>query len=334
MRCRFIILLAITVIGGAFTWAIWPQPLPAGSISLGWMYGLRRSQDVGVTRSMEPVNVRVYRAFASEVGGSETTFESLEFRIPQAYTLTGGITQLPAQGYDGWLDLMMHVHRPTGRPSVQFDDFVEQRLRWVPPSDETGRPRADFADFPPYPADHYFLLVGGRQAYTSGYGFSDTRRRRTLSLRTSASSSWPNAQPRGEICGWHAFDNEHERATGMQQFPPPVLPQPIGQVRSIYFDSLDPRHWRRTIECGPETFSYCRLSTQYRQFPLTIGFSPGNICSWREIEADAVRVLDSHFVAHRPPTRRVSDQRRFPSWREWTNANLNNPNIERDARDE
>ncbi len=325
-------LVFLAILGALVIYAV--QPEPEGSIDLGWMYGMRRSQDVGVTRSMEPVNVRVYRAFARDGGGSETTYESLEFRIPQAYTLTGGIAQLPAQGYDGWLDMMMHVHRPTGRPSIFFQDFLEQRLRWVPPSDEQGRPRPDLHDFPLYPINHYFLLIGGRQPYTSGYGFTDARRSRTLTFRTSPSLVWPNAQPRGEVCGWHAFDNEQDRATSMQRFPPPILPQPIGQVRSIYFDSLDPGIWRRTIECGPQTFSYCRLSTQYRQFPLTIGFSPSNICDWREIEDDAVRMLDRHFVAHSPPTRRVSDQRRFSRWREWTNQNINNPNIEQDARDE
>jgi hypothetical protein len=212
-------LVFLAILGALVIYAV--QPEPEGSIDLGWMYGMRRSQDVGVTRSMEPVNVRVYRAFARDGGGSETTYESLEFRIPQAYTLTGGIAQLPAQGYDGWLDMMMHVHRPTGRPSIFFQDFLEQRLRWVPPSDEQGRPRPDLHDFPLYPINHYFLLIGGRQPYTSGYGFTDARRSRTLTFRTSPSLVWPNAQPRGEVCGWHAFDNEQDRATSMQRFPPP-----------------------------------------------------------------------------------------------------------------
>jgi hypothetical protein len=304
---------------------------PEGSIDLGWMYGMRRSQDVGVTRSMEPVNVRVYRAFARDGGGNETTYESLEFRIPQAYTLTGSIAQLPAQGYDGWLDMMIHVHRPTGRPSVLFEDFVEQRLRWVPPSDETERPQPGLHDWPPYPDNHYFLLVGGRQAYTSGFGLNLEQRRHQLGIRTSA-EEYQSAQPHGEVCGWQAFDYPYHRETRMQMFPAPVLPAPVGQVRNAYFDSLDPDQWRRTIECGPETFSYCRLSTRYRQFALTIGFSPSNICNWREIEADAVRLLDRYFVTHRPPTRRVSNPERFPSWREWTNQNINNRNIERDAR--
>lgn len=321
MRYKLAAALLVTVFG-AIVYFVQPGG-PTTSIDLAWMDTMTRSTDEGVTRSLAPVTVRVYRAWGSP-DGVETTFENLEFRVPQAYTLTSGMPELDLDSRQGWGDLTLHVHRPSGRPSILFDDFVNGRLRWVPPSDEQGRPRPDLHDFPPYPTDHYFLTIAGRRPYTSGFGRSEWQRLSGIGFHT-ASDEWPHAIGRGEVCGWQAYDHGDRRLT---------VPRPAN-VHDIYFDTINPVEWRRTIECGPDTYSFCRLSTRYQQFGLTISFSPRNICNWREIEDSAKQLLDRLLVAHNPPTRRWSDpEQRGGQEVEWTNANLNNPNIERDARDE
>jgi hypothetical protein len=262
----------------------------------------------GDIKSMKPVSLSVWR-FRSDKQ-PETTHERLEFAIPAAYmidrsNLAGGRQK----------EIYLYVHWPTGEPDG-FHKDIEQYNRH-----SAG-----------WPQEKYFVQL-------TSWGIPvvnlpDQKREDLLKafLQTQGSfGSDPNLY-RGKYCGWEAYD---EINTGKNTLE--IQNKESGVTSELYFDTIDPKKWRRRVKCGPN-MRVCTLYTDYQRFALAIKFSPLNICKARDFEAQTKAMLDRFLIKHHPPTRMWSEKQDpeilepYENSNKWTRNNLNNANIREAAR--
>lgn len=255
------------------------------------------------TKSMKPVPMSVWRYRG--YGSPETTHERLEFSIPAAYSndrsdRSGG----PQEEID------LAVHWPTGDPASFHADLEEYN------QDSIG-----------WPIEKYRIGIKSRNIPIQNL----TEKARIELFYSMLSRDSARSSPhRGKYCGWESFDDWGLNSLEKEN-------PKSGVTSELYFDTLDPKKWRRFIKCGPD-MRVCHLHTHYQRFSLEVSFSPLNICKAREFEAQTKSLLDRFLIAHRPPTRLwskrdepdhiISGQNSL----EWTKQNLNNPNIREAAR--
>lgn len=262
----------------------------------------------GDIKSMKPVMLSVWR-FRSDKR-PETTHERLEFAIPAAYmidrsNLAGGRQQA----------IYLYVHWPTGEPDGLHKN-IEQYNRH-----SAGWPQEKY----------YVELTSWGTPVVSRPEQARTELLKSLLYTKGSFGSEPNPY-RGKYCGWESFDEIH---TGMNTLE--VKNQKSGITSELYFDTLDPKKWRRRIKCGPN-MRVCTLYTDYQRFALAINFSPLNICKARDFEVQTKAMLDRFLIKHHPPTRMWSKKQDpailvpYENSNEWTQQNLNNANIRQAAR--
>jgi hypothetical protein len=275
------------------------------------------SRGGGWTRSMKPIHLQVYRVRLS--WEPETTYERLDFAIPEAYLAAK--SNLSGGSQDA---VQLYIHWPSGGP-LAFRPRQKAPVGFVKQPD----PKQSFNYS--YPTDEYFAEVWGA---SSSVGWVHPKGVNADFREQYLENIIGQGKVIGKHCGYFAIDNPYGPTGG----PTFEIDNPyVGLTAEVYVDSLDPKKWNRTIECGPN-MGVCKLSSIYQQFALVISFSPLRICDAHHIEDRVKGILDKYLVAHRPPTRlfeqpsEKNQREGFSEWREWTAANLNNTNIREAAQ--
>lgn len=301
------ILFAVAILASGFgAWKYQQHQAERAEIEKHWvkLKGFQGAVKRGSVKSMEPVNLSVWRYRSDEI--PETTYEHLEFEIPAAYLhwkddLSGGKQK----------EIIMSVHWPTGEPDGFHDNlevFDRYSLGW--------------------PIEKYFMEI--RSWGVPNLNVSDDERVRLYNSLLYTSGKRPNTY-KGEMCGWHAFEQLNRGRNTFEIKNPKVNLTP-----ELFFDSLEPTKWERRIKCGPD-LRVCTLYTDFQRFTLAISFSPLNICKADQLEKQARSLLDEFLTKHHPPTRMwnsdTSDKvHPFENSVEWTRENLNNQDIREAAK--